>query len=666
MAKTITRLFCILALGALAFTLAAQPKKIPVEDYRAKVYASWIGQCIGNIYGLPHENQYIDSPGALKFPYGYADLKRIGDANGAFSDDDTDLEYMYLLAMEEHGPEPTYRQLTQRWLHHIHNRLWLANRGALGLMYHGFTPPYTGMKAYNPHWFQIDPQLVNEIWAVTAPGMVNYAAAKSDWAARITDDSWGVEPTIHYGAMYAAAFFESDIAKLIDIGTASLPRGSRFAAVVEDMKQLYRKYPHDMAAARREMAEKYYVAEPAETRTIWNATLNGAASILALLYGDGDFQKTLDIACYMGFDADNQAASMSGLIAIVRGMDGIPKELLYPFPDRNWKEPLNDVYKNVSRYDMPDASLKDMARRIADQGEKLILRNGGKKVVEGGKEYYIVNPGAVFSPPLEVAAGPLPVMEAGKPVRHELMAMGCGSGCRWTLRGGSLPAGLSFQDGVIAGTPKSAGIAKLSVQVAAKAGQASMPLTLVVRPGNLASSAERVLASTREVTRARIEKAGSTVGRSIYAESVEVIRDGRRYGEGSAFSTFGERTGPKQDYFGYEWKSPQTIGMLAFTVGVMEERAGWFQNLRVEYRDSRGNWEQVLGTIMSPQVPGGQAPYDKPHFAEYLIAFQPVTSTAIRLVGDAPTPSSAERDTFTSISELCAYGELPGYREGLR
>lgn len=37
-------------------------KKISVSEYRHKVYASWLGQCVGNIYGLPHENQYIDEP----------------------------------------------------------------------------------------------------------------------------------------------------------------------------------------------------------------------------------------------------------------------------------------------------------------------------------------------------------------------------------------------------------------------------------------------------------------------------------------------------------------------------------------------------------------------------------------------------------------------------
>ena len=73
--------------------------------------------------------------------------------------------------------------------------------------------------------------------------MVDYAAQKSDWAARITSDSWGVEPTIHYGAMYAAAFFETDINKLIQIGLNELPADGRYAQTIRDMIALHQKYP---------------------------------------------------------------------------------------------------------------------------------------------------------------------------------------------------------------------------------------------------------------------------------------------------------------------------------------------------------------------------------------------------------------------------------------
>ena len=368
-----------------------QPLTLSATDYEARVYAAWIGQIIGNIYGLSYEFRFIEDAGPDDFPYGYGPaLDRARELGGAFSDDDTDIEYMYLLQMEQHGIEPTYAQLAAAWKHHVRDRVWVANRSALALMHAGYGPPVTGSRDYNPNWFHIDPQLVNEIWAVTAPGMVDYAVDKSAWAARITSDGFGIEPTLLYAAMYAAAFFEKDIDRLLDIGVDALPAGGRYAAVVAHMRELHERYPRDWRRARAEMAGTYY-GEFDYNRGAWpvvDAVLNGAAGILALLYGGGDFQRTLDLACGMGFDADNQAATLSGLLGIVHGLEGIPEALLYPLGGRETGLPFNDRYVNVSRHDLPDASIRDIARRTAAVGREVILAGGGERTTNDGATFY--------------------------------------------------------------------------------------------------------------------------------------------------------------------------------------------------------------------------------------------------------------------------------------
>ena len=50
----------------------SKPQKIKVSELRDKIAAEWIGQMIGNMYGLPHENKYIAEPGPEKWPYGYS------------------------------------------------------------------------------------------------------------------------------------------------------------------------------------------------------------------------------------------------------------------------------------------------------------------------------------------------------------------------------------------------------------------------------------------------------------------------------------------------------------------------------------------------------------------------------------------------------------------
>ncbi len=643
-----------------------EPRKIAVEEYEEKVYASWLGQIIGNIYGLPHENAYIEQPGPETFPYGYQrNLEALKVHDGAFSDDDTDFEYLYLLQMEKHGPEPTYKALAEAWMHHVRDRVWLANRAALGLMHYGFEPPVTGMKAHNPHWFQIDPQLVNEIWAVTAPGMIAYAVDKSAWAARITDDDWGIEPTMFYGAMYAAAFFESDVYELVEIGLRAMPEGSRFSRTVEEMKSLYAKYPTDWKSARQEMAEMYYHNEPIDTRTIWNANLNGAAGILALLYGEGDFQKTLDLSCAMGFDADNQAATMSGLLGLAQGMKGLPQDLLFPLPELGWQEPFNDRYKNVTRHDMPDAGLKDMARRMARQGEAIILEHGGQKVSEQGIDYYLINPAADFSIPLEFPGAPDPYVEVGQDIEYSFFVSGSTPDVTWSVVRGALPVGLRLDRGHLSGRTDVPGVFPLTLEVRRGAETAEGEFQIVVRPRNAAPQAASILSSVRETDTATRDSLWLTVGRSLYATQVEVIRDGKRLGNGTVFYSITPDPAPKQDYYGYEWTTEQDLGLLGLHLGSMEEQGGWFTSLDVEFRDAGGDWKSVDDLVVSPGLVSGAEPFNKPHFVEYLLAFKPVRTKAIRVVGEAgsarhwrnqPTP-------FTSITELSAHGALPGYEE---
>lgn len=48
---------------------------ITIGELKDKIAGAWIGQMIGNIYGLPHENKYVNAPGDdQKWPYGYSKI----------------------------------------------------------------------------------------------------------------------------------------------------------------------------------------------------------------------------------------------------------------------------------------------------------------------------------------------------------------------------------------------------------------------------------------------------------------------------------------------------------------------------------------------------------------------------------------------------------------
>ena len=251
----------------------------------------------------------------------------------------------------------------------------------------GFIPPETGSKEHNPYWFHIDPQLVNEIWSVFYPGMVEKAVERAEWGAHITNDDWGTHPTMFYAAVYSAAFYEKDISKLYEIGMSHLPESSPFLPAIKDLKK-WHSQNKDWRDTWKLIKEKYY-KYPAdkEAHNNVNAIINGVFGAMALLYGEGDFVKTTGIAVSAGFDCDNQAATCAGFVGILNGAGSIPEHLTTELSDFvQWEKPFNNMYINYSRDKLPNATpITEIIDRIYVIAEKTILNNGGTKTIENGK-----------------------------------------------------------------------------------------------------------------------------------------------------------------------------------------------------------------------------------------------------------------------------------------
>lgn len=652
------KIFPIIALLALLSSCTGKQnvKEISYADLRSKIAGAWLGQMVGNIYGLEYENDFVDEPGEGPFTFEKS-IRKMTAVDGAFSDDDTDVEYLYLLMMEKYGVEPTYAQMREGWMYHIRDRVWLANRASLGLMHYGLTPPFTGDMRYNPHWFQIDPQLINEIWSYTAPGMPAYAAGISEWAARITSDSWATSPTVVYGAMYSEAFFESDTRKLVEHAVKYLPKDDRFAVTVNECLALYDADPDDWHAARKAIADKYWFNEPDLTKTIWNANLNGAMGILSLLYGGGDMEKTLNIGCALGFDADNQTATICGILGVINGGESVPTS--YSMPFEHWTKPFNDRYINVTRYDMPDASIEDMIDRTVALAVRIVENNGGYTVERDGQKYLVINTDARFHAPLEFCVGPAPVIVSGEPVDYDFACV-TNRDYTWTLSGGTLPEGLKFSKGRLSGVTDKVGLYEITLSLSDGKKSIQKDFTLNVRGRNLAPQA-RVIASAENVNFEVLDSCWTTNSHSYYAANVGVINDGKVDGPGSVFYSLTEKSNaPKDDWFGYMWDEPVNVSAVSFHYGCLEEFGGWYSDMWVEALDENGEWTKVNATI-SPALPQSDIVFIQPHFAEFLFTLdKPVRTSGIRVKGHDKVEIHWNKYTknvssFISISELSVY-----------
>ena len=156
-------ILCCLSLGA-----QAKERVITKEQLIDKVEGFWMGQMLGNYIGFPFENLYIDEAIPLLvdrvFTADYDGSPELmlnrtdhrghipivtATVRGAFSDDDTDIEFVTLHAVERYGLDITYPEITEAWMTHINDFIWVANREARNLMDKGLVAPDTGRKENN-------------------------------------------------------------------------------------------------------------------------------------------------------------------------------------------------------------------------------------------------------------------------------------------------------------------------------------------------------------------------------------------------------------------------------------------------------------------------------------------------------------------------------------
>ena len=327
-----------------------------------------VGQLFGNLNGLEHEMVYIHEPGSVE---SYTpDL-----SDGAWTNDDTDIEWVYVYAMEESdrlflSPE----HIMKLWKEHIVERTFFATGFSKRLMEIGIKPPLSGNRVLNPFAeFNIAGHFLSESFGMIAPGLPETAGRIGLHYTTVCIDGEPAQMTQFFTAIYAMAFFETDINQLIDVGLASVDPKSSFYEVVQTTRQLVEENPSDWRRTRRLLKERYSKHD-GKLRDRNGYELNGAATLAALIYGKGDLAETLRLSFNFGWDADNTAASVGTILGIVKGYRWMEEQ--------GWK--VKDIYINRNRLNMPlNETISSFADRLTHLATKTLLEEGMAAVHRG-------------------------------------------------------------------------------------------------------------------------------------------------------------------------------------------------------------------------------------------------------------------------------------------
>ena len=158
-------------------------------------------------------------------------------------------------------------------------------------------------------------------------------AAMTAWKDACCDHSGeGIYAELFTAAVEAAAFVVSDIRMLINIGLAKIPEGCRVARAVNLALKCYdENLPFEQAWEQ--------IVKDSDDLGWFQAPGNIGFVILALVYGEGDFGKSIILAVNCGDDTDCTAGTVGAILGIVHGFSGIPEK---------WTEPIGDTIQTTA------------------------------------------------------------------------------------------------------------------------------------------------------------------------------------------------------------------------------------------------------------------------------------------------------------------------------
>ncbi|QEG33946.1 ADP-ribosylglycohydrolase family protein [Bythopirellula goksoeyrii] len=347
--------------------------QISDEVLQDKIRGGLLAQILGNLNGLPHEFKYLDEPGNVA---NYVPSL----PEGARTDDDTDLEWVIVSEIARSGQvELPPARIVELWKTHINRAIWCANRYARDLMEIGLEPPLTGSSVLNP-WseFNIAGQFGCESFGLMAPAMPQTASRIGLHYTRIVIDGEPAQATQLFTAMIATAFVTSDIEEILDAGIASVDPRSNVATIVGEVRDLHAQHPEDWRIARKSIKERLQVHN-GSFRDQNGYELNTAATVAALLYGEGDLVETMQLAFNFGWDCDNNAATSGTILGVIKGRKWMDEQ--------GWD--IRDVYRNTTRDAMPsDETISGFENKLIDCARLVILNNDGSESKQSGQLTY--------------------------------------------------------------------------------------------------------------------------------------------------------------------------------------------------------------------------------------------------------------------------------------
>lgn len=286
--------------------------KLNKNEIRDKIHACWIGKNIGGTIGGPYEGKHD-----------FLDVKGFSTEPGVpLPNDDLDLQLMWLFALETEGPfHFGSRTIAEYWALGIDPN-WNEYGTGKANLFDGIMPPLSG-ELNNDYWKNSNGAWIrSEIWACLAPGYPQIAREYA-YADAVVDHGLneGTYAELFTTTMQSIAFFNNDIEDVIKQALEVIPNDSRLAKSINlVIEEYHKKTPYRQV---RDMLIEFNA-----DMGWFQAPSNVGFVIIGLLYGEGDFKKSLIYTVNCADDTDCTAGTVGATLGIMFGKKIIPEDWL--------------------------------------------------------------------------------------------------------------------------------------------------------------------------------------------------------------------------------------------------------------------------------------------------------------------------------------------------
>jgi ADP-ribosylglycohydrolase len=342
-----------------------------------RILGAWLGRCAGCALGKPVEmwpradiRRYLEAVGAYPIddylpateprPAGVPPLNPSwtestrGRVSGMPRDDDIDFAILGLHVLETYGRAFTADDVAREWLRLIpFLEVYTAERAAYRNLVRGLRPPRTATHV-NPYREWIGAQIRADAYAYACPGDPVAASRLAFVDATLSHTANGIYGEMWAAALIAASFAESSMAAALDSALAVVPERSRLAEALAGVRDMHAR-GLDWERARDELEQRYGALSPV------HCINNAAVTAAALLWGEGDFTRTVGFAVQGGWDTDCNGATAGSAYGAMHGARALPS---------HWIDPLQDRVRSAL-FGFDGAAISDLAertRRIAVRG----------------------------------------------------------------------------------------------------------------------------------------------------------------------------------------------------------------------------------------------------------------------------------------------------------